>query len=515
MELSSGKKIMRNTILLYLRMFVMMLISLLTVRLVLRVLGIEDYGIYNAVGGVVTSLSFLTSVLTNASQRFFAVELAKNKENKINKLFSSMIAVYIVICILIVLTLEIGGLWMIDNMLTIPTERLKVAYLVFHVSLATFIVNVLTAPLTALIIAHEKMDIFAYVSLLESIGKLILVCLLYLTTTDKLLAYSLSLFLIAVLVNIFYHFFVYWNIKIKVKLLFDRNIIKSVLEYSSWTLFGTTAGVVNMQGNSILLNIFIGPIANAAFAIANQVSALVQQFSSSFYTAVTPPLTKSFSSGETDYMNNLFWFSSKAMFLLSYIILFPIFIQTEYILKIWLGEVSLHMVNFVRIILVYTLILTMGNPITTIVQAAGKVKLYHSVVDGFSLLVFPTSYVVLKLYNNPELALIGMVVIFSIAHLLRLLVLSNTIDFSFLEYIKQIIFPCLIIVLISIVFTNVAGFYKSEHNNLLPIIYMLISMIFSGGVSFMLLFKKEERIKLLSYIPLLNRRINKEGDSNN
>lgn len=506
---------MRNTILLYIRMFVMMLISLLTVRLVLRVLGIEDYGIYNAVGGVVTSMSFLTSVLTNASQRFFAVELAKKEENDINILFSSMMVVYIVICILIVLILEIGGLWLIENKLTIPTERVDVAYLVFHVSLASFIVNVLTAPLTALIIAHERMDIFAYVSLFESIGKLILVCLLYITTTDKLLAYSLSLFLIAVLVNAFYQYFVYRNIKIKLRLLFDRNIIKSVLGYSSWTLFGTTAGVVNMQGNSILLNVFIGPIANAAFAIANQVSALVQQFSFSFYTAVAPPLTKSYASGETHYMNNLFWFSSKAVFLLSFVILFPIFIQTEYVLKIWLGEVSPYMVSFVRIMLVYTLILTMGNPITTIVQAAGKVKLYHSVVDGFSLLVFPTSYVVLKLYNNPEMALICMVVILSIAHLLRLFVLSKTIDFSFFEYIKRIIFPCLFIVIISSVVTNVAGLYKSEDNNILPIIYMLISVIFTGGLSFLLLFKKEERIKLISYIPLLNQRINKVGNSKN
>lgn len=506
---------MRNTILLYIRMFVMMLISLITVRLVLRILGIEDYGIYNAVGGVVTSMSFLTSVLTNASQRFFAVELAKNEANEINTLFSSMMAVYIVICILIILILEIGGLWLIDNKLTIPTERVEVAYLVFHVSLATFIVNVLTAPLTALIIAHERMDIFAYVSLFESIGKLILVCLLYLTTTDKLLAYSLSLLLIAVLVNAFYQFFVYRNIKIKLRLVFDKNIIKSVLGYSSWTLFGTTAGVVNMQGNSILLNIFIGPIANAAFAIANQVSALVQQFSSSFYTAVAPPLTKSYSSGETDYMNNLFWFSSKAMFLLPFIVLFPIFIQTEYVLKIWLGEVSPYMVNFVRIMLVYTLILTMGNPITTIVQAAGRVKLYHSVVDGFSLLVFPTSFVILKLYDNPELALVGMVVIFSIAHLLRLFVLSKTIDFSLFEYIKRIVFPCLIIVVISSVVTNVTGLYKSEGNNVLPIIYMLISVIFTGVLTFMLLFTKEERIKLLSYIPVLNKIIKMVDHSNN
>jgi len=514
MELSSGKKIMRNTMFLYFRMILIMLISLYTVRLVLKILGVEDYGIYNAVGGVVTSMTFLSSVLTNASQRYFAVELAKD-DNNIDKVFSSLFTVYVAISILIIVTIELVGIWLISNKLTIPDERLNVAFLVFHVSLATFIINVLSSPFRAVIIAYERMDIYAYISLFEAIGKLVIVFFLYYTSIDKLFTYALLLLIIAVANNTLYIVFSFARLKLRMKFSFDRKIIKSIAGYSSWTMFGSIAGVVNVQGNSILLNIFIGPIANAAFAIANQVSALVQQFSSSFYTAVAPPLTKSYSSGETDYMNNLFWFSSKAVFLLSFIILFPIFIQTEYVLKIWLGEVSPYMVNFVRIMLVYTLILTMGNPITTIVQAAGKVKLYHSVVDGFSLLVFPTSYVVLRLYNNPELALVGMVVIFLIAHLLRLFVLSKTIYFSFFEYIKRIIFPCLIIVIISSVVINVAGLYKSEVNNILPIVYMLISVIFTGGLSFMLLFKKEERIKLISYIPLLKQRTNKIDNSNN
>lgn len=502
MDLSSGNKIMRNTMFLYFRMILIMLVSLYTVRLVLKILGVEDYGIYNAVGGVVTSMTFLTTVLSNASQRFFAVESAKDGDKGINQVFSSIFAVYIAISVLIIIIVEVGGVWLIANKLTIPAERVSVSYMVLHMSLATFIVNVLSAPFRALIIVNERMDIYAYVSIYEAVGKLLIVFLLYYTSIDKLLAYALLLLFITVTNNLFYIIFAFRKIKIRINKHVDRNVVKNVMGYSSWTLFGTVAGVANIQLNSILFNIFIGPIANVAFAIANQVSSAVQQLSTSFYTAVAPPLTKSYSSGNTEYMNSLFWFSSKAIFLLSFVILLPIFIQTEYILTLWLGEVTPYIVNFVRIILVYSLILAVGNPITSIVQAAGKVKQYHTIVDGFSLLVFPLSFIILKLGYSPELALIAMVIIFSIAHLLRLVVLSKTITFSIYKYIKKFILPCLVIMATCGIVIYVTGLYKCDGNKYLPLLYMLISVILSGVLTFMILFDKQERGKLISYIPL-------------
>lgn len=493
---------MRNTVFLYFRMILIMLVSLYTVRIVLKVLGVEDYGIYNAVGGVVTTMTFLTTVLSNASQRFFAVELAKGENDGINKVFSSIFAVYIAISVLIIVIVEAGGIWLIANKLTIPEERVGASYIVLHVSLATFIISVLSAPFRALIIAHERMDIYAYVSIYEAVGKLAVVFLLYYTSFDKLIAYALLLLFIAITNNLFYLFFVFKNLKIRINRKVDYNIVKKVAGYSSWTLFGTVAGVANIQGNSILLNIFIGPVANAAFAIANQVSAAVQQLSASFYTAVAPPLTKSYSSGNSEYMNRLFWFSSKAVFSLFFVILLPIYIQTEYILSLWLGEVSPYMVSFVRIMLIYSLILSVSNPITTIVQATGNVKQYHTIVDGFSLLVFPVSYLILKFLHSPELALISMVIIFMIAHLLRLIVLSKTISFSIWSYFKLFVFPCILIIVLCGVMVHYMGLYRYDGPRYLPVIYMALSVLLAGLTSFLILFRKEEKDKLLSYLKL-------------
>ena len=393
MGLSSGNKIMKNTVFLYFRMILIMLISLYTVRVVLNTLGVEDYGIYNAVGGVVTSMTFLTTVLSNASQRFFAVVMANGNHNGINKVFSSIFAVYIAISLLIILIVEFGGEWLITNKLTIPEDRISVSYTILHLSLATFIIGVLSTPFRALIVAYERMDIYAYVSIYEAIGKLLVVYLLYYTNYDKLETYASLILFIADSNNLIYVLCACRKLYVRITTQIDIGIVKNVMGYSSWTLFGTVAGVANIQGSSILLNMFIGPIANAAFAIANQVSAAMQQFSSSFYTAVAPPLAKSVSSGDTVYMNKLFWYSSKAVFFLSFVILLPLFVQTEYILELWLGQVTPFTVSFVRIMLVYSLILAIGNPITTIIQAAGKVKLYHTAVDGFCLLAFPISFV--------------------------------------------------------------------------------------------------------------------------
>jgi O-antigen/teichoic acid export membrane protein len=466
---------------------------------------VEDYGIYNALGGVVTSMTFLTSVLSNASQRFFSVELAKEGDG-ISRVFSSFLAVYIIISILVIIVMEVGGIWLISNKLTIPANRLNAAYLVFHISLATFIINVLSTPFRALIIAYERMDIYAYISLLEAVGKLVVVYMLYYTSYDRLVTYAILLLLITIANNLFYIFFAVRKIDFRLRFLIDRKVVKSVIGYSSWTLFGTVAGAANMQGNSILFNMFVGPIANAAFAISNQVSSAVQHFSSNFYTAVAPPLTKSFSSGNVGYMNSLFWFSSKAVFFLSFVILIPIFVQTEYILTLWLGEVSPYMVSFVRIILIYSLILSIGNPITTIVQAAGKVKQYHTIVDGFSLLVFPLSYLILKLGYGPVYALICMVIIFAIAHILRLYVLSKTITFSLLKYLKLFVLPCLMIIFIcSIVLysLNLLFFYSG---NSIPLLSMFVSFVLSSLLTLYLLFSKEERNRLLSYIKIRGKR---------
>ena len=480
-------------------MALIMLVSLYTVRAVLKALGVVDYGIFSAIGGVVTSMTFLTLVLDNASQRYFSLELSKGTNNRLSNCFNSLLVVYSVLAVVIVLIIEVVGIWMINNKMTIPDNRIGAALIVLHFTLASFILTIITNPFRALLIANEQMDAYAYISIFESIAKLGVAFLLIISPIDKLVFYSLLLFAVSLITNLLYITFSRKRVSIPLSFKTDKSIIKDIFNYSSWTLFGTISGVASIQGSSIVLNIFAGPIANAAFAIGTQVSNTIQQFSSSFFTAVRPPLTKSYGAGEYDYMNTLFSFSNKTIFALTFTVVFPLFVNTEFVLKVWLGNVSEYMVDFVRIMLVYALILSLNNPITTIVQAAGKVKMYHSIVDGFCLLVLPLLYMGLKMNIPANYCLLVLIVVFLIAHFLRLVILKKVIDFSIIKYIMAFVLPSLLVTTICFVFISIIRSFMPE-GVFSSTILLLLSVVFPVFCSFYFLFKKSERQRLLSLI---------------
>lgn len=480
-------------------MILTMLVSLYTVRVVLIVLGIEDYGIYNAIGGVVATMSFLTQVLANASQRFFAIELGKGNEGNIQEYFNSILFAYIIISLIILFIAEVTGLWLIHNKMTIPPDRLDVSIIVFHISLLTFITSVMGTPFNALIIANEEMNVFAYISIFDVIAKLVIVFLLTLSPIDKLVTYAILLLIVSLFTCILYIYFCRKKTNFEISIIYNNSKLKEIISYSSWTLVGTISGMLSIQGNSIILNIFCGPIANAAFAISLQISNMVQNFASSFFTAVRPPLTKSFAGGEYEYMMKLFYFSNKVIFVLVFAIIMPLIVETEFVLTIWLSKTSTYMVSFVRIMLVYALILCLNNPITTIVQAAGKVKAYHGVVDGFALLILPISYYLLKCGYNPSYALLSMVLIFVLSHILRLIILSRVIEFSIWDYFIRFILPCFFMSILCII---CASYIK---NNLTPslinnILIVVLSFIMVIIMSFFIIFSNEERMQSIALI---------------
>lgn len=480
-------------------MALIMLVSLYTVRAVLKALGVVDYGIFSAIGGVVTSMTFLTLVLDNASQRFFSLELSKESNNRLSLCFNSLFVVYIILAAFILLIIEVAGIWMIENKMTIPEDRISAALFVLHFSLGAFIITIITNPFRALLIANEQMDVYAYISIFESFAKLGIVFLLFNSPIDKLVFYSILIFVVSFITNSLYIFFSRKRARIPLSLKVDNNVVKEVFKYSSWTLFGTVSGVASIQGSSIVLNIFAGPIANAAFAIGTQVSNTIQHFASSFFTAVRPPLTKSYGSGEYGYMYRLFTFSNKTIFALTFTVVFPLFVNTEFVLKVWLGSVSEYMVDFVRIMLVYALILSLNNPITTIVQAAGKVKLYHSIVDGFCLLVLPLLYLGLKMNIPANYCLLVLIIVFLIAHILRLVILKKVIVFSIKGYSKSFVFPSLLVIIVcSIVILSFRLFVQDGVTS--SIILLFISVVLSSICSFLVLFNKQERQKLISLI---------------
>jgi O-antigen/teichoic acid export membrane protein len=428
-------------------MFITMAVSLYTVRIVLNVLSVQDYGLYGAVGGIILAFSFISSVLDNASQRFFSYELGKDNEGKLQETFSTLYIIYLLVTVIIILLAETIGLWFLQNKMTIPAGRETAAMWVYQFALASFIVTIMATPYRAMIIAQEKMSLYAYLSIFDAIAKLMIAYLLMIYHGDKLIFYAILLFGLNLVNNLVYY--IYCRFKYtETRLLwtFDKTMFRSIFSYSSWTLFGALAGICNTQGVNIVLNIFFGPVANAAYSIASQIYHTVGTFANNFYVAVKPPLIKNYAAGNYDYVHKLFTFSSKSLFTLLSLLAIPLMVCAEEILQLWLGQVGDYMVVFVKLSLVYVVILTISYPITAVVQAGGNVKIYHAVVDGFSLIVLPVVYVLFKIGLDAYWGYIVSVIVFAIAHCLRILVLKRVFnEFNVRKYLIGCMIPMIVI----------------------------------------------------------------------
>ena len=427
-----------------------MAVSLYTVRVVLKVLTVQDYGIYGAVGGIILTFSFISSVLDNASQRFFSFELGEGSGGKLQETFSTISIIYIFVSVIIVILAETIGLWFLQNKMTIPAGRESAAMWVYQFALVSFVVAITTTPYRAMIVAKEKMNLYAYLSIFDAVSKLVIVYLLLLFDYDKLKVYAVLVFVFSSICNLIYLF--YCRIKYeetRFKWHFDRSMFNSVFSYSSWTLFGAIAGMCNTQGVNVVLNMFFGPIANAAYSIASQIYHTVGTFANNFYIAVKPPLIKNYAAGNYEYVDKLFTFSSKALYTLLCIMAVPLMVCTHEILLLWLGQIGDYMEIFVRLSLIYVVILTISYPITAVVQAGGNVKLYHSLVDGFSLIILPVVYLLFKLGVDAPWAYVVSIAIFSIAHGLRIYVLKKVFNtFNVTRYVIGALLPMVVIFIV-------------------------------------------------------------------
>lgn len=509
MENLDSNRIVKNTIFLYLRMFVSMAVSLYTVRIVLQTLTGEDYGIYSAVGGFVLTFTVIANVLTNASQRFFAYEFGKNSNDSNKKyLFSTIFFTYLALSIIVIIVLETAGVWFLQNKMTIPEGRENAAMWVFQFALLSFIFSLLANPYQAMIIAKERMGIYAYISIADVILKLLIVYCLKVVDFDQLKTYAMLVALIHICINIIYMAFCV-KIAPESKLIrkIDKATLKSVFSYSSWTMFGAITGMCNTQGLNIVLNIFWGPIANTAYAISSQVSSAVTAFAGNFSLAIKPPLIKSYAARQYDNVIKLFYFGTKTTFLLMYMLILPIFVCASDILAIWLGQVGDYMVDFVKLTLVHTFILTLSNPITNIIQAAGDVKKYHSIVDGFTLLSLPIIIVLYKAGSPINICFYVSIIIFLIAHLIRLVILKNVFNlFSLRKYFKELVLP-----MCAVLFLSIVTIYYLKNiftdNFFGTISCCLVSMLLVWGLSFLILFSKNEKQYL---VRIINKKIKRK-----
>ena len=499
-----NNQIAKNTIFLYIRMLLIMLVSVYTVRIVLSALGLDDYGVYGAIGGLITSLSFVTSVLANASQRFFSMGIGEGDNSKLSKTFSMMFWIYLIAGIIVICLFETLGLWFLETKMIIPDGRHNAAQWVFHFMILSFLVSLVNAPYQALIISHERMSIYAYVGIIDVILKLLIAFLLQWLPFDKLKLYSILLFLTSLVTTSIYICYCLRNfLEARVRFIWDSKIFKDVFFFSSWTMFGSFSYICNTQGINLLLNVFFGPLANTAYSIGNQIKSLVNQFSSNFYSAARPALLKAYASHDLINVNGLFFFSSRFIFVLLFIIVYPLFLNIDFVLTLWLGSVGDYMSEFVRLMLVYAVVLSMSDPITTVIQAANKVKVYYLIVDTFTLLTLPLTYIAFKLSLPASIAFYISIVIFIIAHLIRLFLFRPLTGISIISYIKKIVFPVLIVSIISIILSTLVrtGVCSNQMNEILcNFILILMDTIIGFVTTFYIILNKSERIKIYSFI---------------
>lgn len=423
-----------------------MAVSLYTSRIVLDVLGVIDYGIYNVVAGVVVMFGFLNSAMAASTQRFLTFELGKGNSIRLKQIFSISVSLHVLIAILILILSETLGVWFLNTKLTIPAERLVAANWVFQFSIFTAMITILSVPYNAMIIAHEKMSVFAYVSILEVFLKLAIVYILQLFGYDKLTFYAILIFGVSLVIRFVYGIYCARNFEeSRYHYFWDKKLFLEMTGFAGWNLLGVFAGIGYNQGVNILLNIFFGPVVNAARGIAFQVMGAINQVVTNFQIAINPPIIKSFAEKNEQNTNKLIFGSAKFSFYLLLFIIIPFIIKTEWILSIWLKKVPEHTVLFTRLVLMDILIGSLSGPLQILAQATGKVRKYQIVVSIILLLNLPISYLLLNLRYNAEYTFLVSILLSIVALFARLIVLKKLTNFPSIQFIKEVL--CIVVMI--------------------------------------------------------------------
>lgn len=448
----NSRRIAKNTVFLYFRMLLMMGISLYTSRVVLAVLGIEDFGIYDVVSSVVTMFAFLNGSMVSSTQRFITVAIGKEDREEAVRVFNNSVRIHFLIGLTVVLLCETIGLWFLENKLVIPQERMTPARWVFQLSLLSFFINVTQVPYNATIIAHEKMDIFAYLSIIDVLLKLGIVFLLKVIPIDKLVAYAILTFLVTQIVRSLYRIYCHRNFTECHRAAVAKDgLFKGMLQFAGWNLFGSLAWMMRDQGVNILLNVFFGPVVNAARGTATKVSATVQEFVNNFTTALNPQITKNYAQGRLGKMEELSYRGARFSFLILFIIALPLMITMDTVLGWWLVEVPEDTGIFLQFILIDALINTVfSNTFITSLMAAGNIRNYQIVVSSIILMVVPVGYFMLKT-GCPSYTIFALLCLISlVAGLVRYRFCSRQIGYRWNIFLKDVIARILGTVVLSV-----------------------------------------------------------------
>lgn len=425
-----------------------MAVGLFTSRLVLGAMGVVDYGVYGLVGGIVTMFSFLNSAMTSATQRYLSFDIGKGETDRLQKTFNASLNIHYLIALLILILAETIGLWFVNHKLNLPAERMEAINWIYQLSILTFLLEVIQVPYNALLIAHEHMSIYAYLSILEAVLKLVAVFILIKTETDKLVLYAVLIFCVTFIIRMFYKLYCKRHFKESVyRFYYNKKFYRELLSFSGWNLFGNIAVIARGQGSNILLNLFFGPVANAAYSLVNIVQGTIINFVSNFQIAVNPRITKYYARGEVQSSLKLIFLSSRFSFFAMLLLVLPLLFNIEFILHLWLGKVPTYTVSFLRLALLYALIETISNPLIMGAQATGRIKWYQIIVGTFIFLTLPISWVVLKVTHD-AVNLYWVLIINSCGALMfRIIFLQKMIGLNIKAFLTNVVIRILVVAL--------------------------------------------------------------------
>lgn len=504
----SNKRIARNTFFMSARMVFVLLISLYTTRVVLKVLGVEDYGVYNVVCGFVMLFSFLNTSMSNGIQRFFNYEYGKNGPEGANRVYVTALLIQLLLGVLIVVLTESFGLWYLHNKMVIPVERMYAAEWIFQFSIASFLIIIMQVPYTAAVMAHEKMDYYAFVSILDAVLRLIIVLVLPYIKADRLIMYGFALLMMRGLEFLLY--FIYCKKKFveihipKITTGTNKQLFRSMLGFSGWNLFGSFSNMMRDQGINLIMNLFFGPIVNAARGVAMQVNSGVTGLVSSILTPVRPQVVQSYARGEMDRVMHLTYTISKFSLFFLLMLSLPLCVEIDFILSIWLGEnIPQHTQAFIIIILLTSAILIPMSSQAALVHASGKMRNYQVIGSTVKILSVPISYFMLKAGYAPEWAL-WMVLLFDLIGLIvGMFIIRTLMPFHIWDYTKKVFLPVIPIAILS--FAPCWLLHINMSNGIIRfIIVLMVSTIVSGCLIYLTGMTKEEKILIRQ---LLNNRI--------
>lgn len=484
----SNSRILKNSAFLYLRLLITLAVGLFSTRIVINALGVQDYGIYGVVAGLVTMFGFMNAAMSSSTQRYLSFNLGIKDTQKLQQTFSTAVNIHFLIAFLSFILAEIVGLWAISHVLDIPRDRLGAANTVFQYSLVVFVFGIIQVPYHAAIIAYERMNAYAYISIVDAVLKLTAAYLLLVAPLDRLILYSQLLALVSVLS--FAAYFIYVQVQFKeIKYIkyFDKKYYKEILSFSGWNLFGNIAVVARGQGVNILINVFFGVTLNAAYGVAMMMQGVLTQFATSIQQAINPQIIKSYAQNDRKRTEQLMHISSKFSFYVMLILVVPFFLNLEYVLTLWLGVVPEYAAKFITYIIVIVLIEVLSNSLMIGMQSTGKIKTYQIVVGLLVFVNFPLVYLVYIIYSKVELAFIVLIFMSIISLYARLVFVKYYLNFSILKFHQKVIFRIIPVVSLIAVFvffasanTVVSGFLKVIIDVFFFTLLTIISVYFLG-----------------------------------